>query len=179
MPLSSESTSKNSLRGLRSCLIFPKTILGDDSEMDTPSQKVKRLVNSKNKRTHERLSIHFQRISAELTISSNEAPAAKTPVRILLNDFSEKGVGLYSPFQIQTTDGVILELFYPYPMKLRAKVVWCQEFNVGSHILTQNAFPYRVGLEFISETEEDKKSIRDLCDAVFKTIQTFSNSGSN
>ncbi len=125
----------------------------------------------RNERSKPRIPIHFKRITAVLEFNLPESegdPKAtpgqteKTMVRIVLRDLSTHGVGVYSATLL--AKGLPIKLAFTYPVKITipGKIMWSQEFNVNSHVLTDQAFPYRAGIEFTLASEEEKQSVANF-----------------
>ncbi len=90
------------------------------------------------------------------------AKPAQTIVRFVLNDLSIKGAGFFS--SIQMTSGQEIRLTLPEPKKfvIMAKVVWCQEYNLNSHIISKDPFLFNVGVEFVIPTSAESESLQSL-----------------
>jgi hypothetical protein len=92
----------------------------------------------------------------------------KLSVRILLNDLSTKGVGLFSPLFLAPGQLIVLTITDPLQITLQARVIWCQEHSVNSHVISSQSFSYRLGVEFTLETLEEQQSIKAFCEEVTK-----------
>ncbi len=92
------------------------------------------------------------------------AKSAQTIVRFVLNDLSIKGAGFFS--SIQMTPGQEIRLTLPDPKKvvISAKVVWCQEYNINSHIISKDPFLFNVGVEFVIPTSAEAELLQALID---------------
>lgn len=136
----------------------------------------------KNERAKERISIHFKRISAslELVAGTEASPAdtatqpategassaEKMDIRIILNDVTLSGAGIYTPRLLNKGQEVILTFQNPFNCSLRGRVIWSQEFNVNSHVISNQAYPYRAGIEFSLQSDEDQTNVERLCEEI-------------
>lgn len=136
-----------------------------------PNQRVRAASNAKKReREKNRKPIHLKRINAQLELNSTpQEGAEKVSVRILLNDLSTKGVGLFSPHFLAPGQMIILTITDPLQITLHARVIWCQEHSANSHVITNHSYSYRLGIEFTLETLEEQQSIKAFCDEVAKT----------
>ena len=131
-----------------------------------PNQKTRSFGSSK-KRNKDRLDRHFhlKRVQAELKILGVlDAPPKLFEARVLLNDLSPKGLGLFTIEPLVIGQEVALTLEEPKRFYIKARVVWCNEYDSDTHVLTDHAFSYRVGLEFSYETQEEEKGVIDYCE---------------
>ncbi len=114
----------------------------------------------KREREKQRHSIHLKRITAHLEpILPTTPPSPLVQARLLINDLSLKGIGLYSSAPLIADQEIHLTISEPGSIKIRCRIVWCQDSHAGSHILTQQAFNYRIGLEFIFTSDEQNQFI--------------------
>ena len=131
-----------------------------------PNQRLRAIANAKKReRERARRPIHIRRIIAEMCTLGPEGETPKTMVRLVLNDISPKGVGIFSPDSLSSGQEVKLELTEPSPFLLKARVVWCQEYHANSHVLTDRPYSYRMGLEFIV-TPEEEQTLKAFCDEI-------------
>jgi hypothetical protein len=125
----------------------------------------------KNERAKNRISLHIKRVSAQLVLdtqkSTHDAHDKNQPsqlnIRIVINDVTSFGAGLYVPRLLHKGQEGVLTFTTSTPISIKVRVVWSQEFNVDSHVLTEEAFPYRAGIEFIFSSEEEKTTIARFC----------------
>ena len=83
-------------------------------------------------------------------------------VRMILNDLSLKGGGLFSLKALLPGQEIRLTLTEPRVFSVFARVVWCQEHNMNSHVISQESFSFRVGVEFVVKNPDDEKNIQAL-----------------
>jgi len=89
-----------------------------------------------------------------------------TKVRLMLNDFSMKGAGVFSSIALVAGQEVQLILPEPRKMILPGKVIWCQEHNLNSHIISQELFAFRAGIEFVLTSPEQSSSLQSLLEEI-------------
>lgn len=136
-----------------------------------PNQRVRALQTAK-KRQQDRLSrpLHIKRVRAEIrAISQNpggEAPA--TEARVILNDFSAKGMGIFASQALMVGQEVAITLQEPKQVYLRGRIVWCQEYDAESHVLSANPFSYRMGIKFVFQSKQEEQAVAKFCDELFR-----------
>ncbi len=87
---------------------------------------------------------------------------ATTKVRLILNDFSPKGVGFFASVSLIPGQDVRLTITEPKKLVLLAKLVWCQEHNLNSHIISKELYAFRAGAEFIFKSPEESQQLELL-----------------
>jgi hypothetical protein len=114
-----------------------------------------------------RLPIHIKRITALLDLLSPEpTEIVQMEVRVVLNDFSTKGMQLFSSEPLIPGQSVSLTIQDPVYISVRAKVRWCQEYNPGGHVLSVQPYSYRLGIEFIPSSPEEQQAIKNFYDEI-------------
>lgn len=83
--------------------------------------------------------------------------------RVMLNDLSPKGVGLFSPIAIQPGQEVQLTIEEPKRFFVRGKIAWCQEYDANSHVLSRDPYSFRIGIEFEFTSAEEERQVREHC----------------
>lgn len=146
------------------------------------NQKVRALaVARKRDRDRARLAVHFKRISATVeTVTEQQKDAhgqesgrkSLIEARVVLNDFSTKGVSFFSPTLLPQGLPIVLSTHAPLGIVLHGRVVYCQEANATSHVISAIHFGYRVGMEFTPETEAEKESLSKYCQDLKQTFLT-------
>lgn len=115
-----------------------------------------------NKRQYQRnrLPVHFKRARAEVKLSGLGADPTKIiETRVLLNDITPKGIGLFSTAAMLPGQEISITVDQPKRFYARGRIVWCMEHNANSHVLTESKYSYRVGIQFIFDTEEERKAL--------------------
>lgn len=156
---------------------FYFTLESISSPLSPPQKGLLRMFQPKPKtpkrreRERQRLPMSFQRISGFLEVfpaSPSEEASRKTPVHLILNDLSSGGAGLFSAISLPTQQKVTLHLEQPLLIALPAKIAWCQEHGTTHHVLSKTHYPYRMGLQFTLEKEEEKSQISSLLKLIKK-----------
>lgn len=120
----------------------------------------------RKKKGRYRIPLHVRRIRADLKIHDRGgAQVAETlAVRVLMNDLSSSGAGMFSCGKVQT--GQSVELCFetgPGPLAIRGVVVWCQENTCSSKVISeQNKFTHRLGVEFKFKDAEEERTVKKL-----------------
>lgn len=131
----------------------------------SPNQRVRAIAIAR-KRERDRLlhPIHFRRVEATLTVTATGAETPQSfPVRVILNDLSPKGMGLFVTQALVAEQDVTIQLKDPREITVSGRVVACQEYHNEGHILTPKSYPYRMGIRFLFKTAEEEKAFQDFC----------------
>jgi hypothetical protein len=118
-------------------------------------------VERKRERDRLRPSFHIKRIYAEVEcLGSSGAPPQRQSVRFILNDMTPTGGGFFS--QVPFIPGQQIQVLIAEPLKLevQAKVVWSQSQSSGLHVISKDAFLYRVGVEFCFSSAEEEAYVK-------------------
>ena len=131
-----------------------------------PNQRLRAVAKAK-KREKDRLKrpFHVKRVVAHIILNAGEKEE-KIPVRVVLNDLGMKGVGLFSPYSFIPGQEVIIAISAPMEVQITSKVIWCQQHDANSHILSSQPHSYRLGLEFLYSSRLQQESIKALIDEV-------------
>jgi len=134
----------------------------------SPNQRVRAIANAR-KRERDRLmqQFHFRRVEAEiklLTVGAENSPPM--PVRVILNDLSPKGMGLFSVQNVISGQEVLITLKEPKALTIKARVIACQEYENESHILSPKSYPYRLGVKFIFDSPEQEQQVKEFCEEI-------------
>ena len=107
---------------------------------------------------------HLKRVDCTLRKLDSGPEGSPNPVRLLLNDVTIAGLAIYSTFPLPLSALVVLEMDYPEPMRLQAKVGWCQQLISIGRIITKDPPSYRIGLVLAHETPEEEAKARAFCE---------------
>jgi hypothetical protein len=136
----------------------------------SPNQRVRAQVNAR-KRERERLKMQFH-VKRVVAVVSIHVPGQEKPetvdVRLILNDFTPKGMGLFSAHRFNAGDEITIDLENPKKVQVKGRVAWCQEYEIRGKVLTAQSYSYRVGLTFIFATPEEEQSLKAYCDDLIK-----------
>lgn len=113
-------------------------------------------VQKRRDRDRNRRPVHVKRILANLTFDGRSVEA-----RVILNDLNPKGTGLFLTQAVNLGQSVTLEIRDPHPISIQGKVLWCQH-DAGSHVLSNQPFAYRVGVEFVYKSAEEQGAIKQF-----------------
>jgi hypothetical protein len=149
----------------------------------TSSQRSKAISNQKKReKERARRPFRFKRVSAQIrVVSPNHLSAAAgaetgsseiTEGRIVLNDLSSGGMGLFSVFPIAPGSTVSITLEEPVKAVLKAKIVWCQEYAADSHILSAHSYSYRLGVKFVFDDPKEAQGLRKFCEELWNSLYT-------
>jgi hypothetical protein len=137
-----------------------------------PSQRGRALASvRKREKDRNRKPFHLKRVTAEIKVLSSPASQPTiTQARVLLNDLNPKGMGLFSATPLMVGQEVAITLEQPQRIYMRGRIIWCQEYDVDSHIMSSHSFSYRMGIQFIFESAEDEKAVKDFCEQLNRDV---------
>lgn len=137
-----------------------------------PNTRNRAYQSKRRQQQRKRPVFHLRRVEAELKLVSsmtnalNQTSAEVISARVILNDISEKGLGLFVSSPILVGQDVAITMEFPRRIFLKARVVFCQEIGTPQHILSENSFNYRIGLEFRFKSDEERNEMRAFCEEV-------------
>ncbi len=137
-----------------------------------PSQRVRAIANQK-KRERERYKrpIHVQRVEVHVKVlNPRDQELKEADVRVFFNDISSGGMGIYCNSKLPIGREIELTLSEPTEVKIKGRVVWCQEQVTESHILSNRPYAFRAGVEFLFDTVDDQKKFNDFFEEVHASI---------
>lgn len=115
--------------------------------------------------------IHVKRALAELrVVRADGGNPIVQEVRMVLNDLTPIGIGLFTNRSMPQDLEVVFVLLEPARFEVRGRIAWCQPANMGSHVLSQNAFDYRVGVRFCPENKAEEEKIKAFCADLAKNM---------
>lgn len=142
----------------------------------TPNQRTS-ASNLSQKRKKERLErpIRLTRVRAEVRLKTRaplEANLTSTntegeviEVRVMLNDMSAHGVGIYAQRHLEPGTLVAFRIDEPREMTIEGKVAWSKESG-DYKIISKERYSIRVGIQFIFQSPKDEAAfaefLRDL-----------------
>jgi hypothetical protein len=144
-----------------------------------PNQRVGAIQNAK-KRQQARLKrpIHLKRVRAQMRLIPNKETHAQATTtnpegqsveaRVLLNDLSTSGIGIYASEPMDAGCRVTITLQEPIEVQITGVVVWCQEQPAVGAVITSEAFNFRIGVKFVFANAEEEKALQDYCAEIQK-----------
>jgi hypothetical protein len=88
--------------------------------------------------------------------------------RVLLNDLSTTGIGIYASKPMNPGSKVIVTLDEPIQIQICGEVVWCQEQPACGPVITSEAFNQRIVVKFVFANADDEKKLQDYCEEIQK-----------
>jgi hypothetical protein len=125
-----------------------------------------RAMAKKRERQRNRKPLHIKRVTGDLKFIGSDADISH--VRVVLNDITPKGVGVFCESALMVGREVALTIEEPKPIYLRARIAWCQEVESTGHIISANPCNYRIGLMFLYETAAEQAAVKQWCEAITK-----------
>lgn len=90
--------------------------------------------------------------------------------RLILNDMTARGVGLFVPDPILVGQEVSITLEYPRPIFLKGRVYACVEVMASGRVVSEVKCAYRLGIEFVFDSEEEEAAIREFAEDLYQTV---------
>jgi hypothetical protein len=120
--------------------------------------------------------VKLNRTDAEIKIlnsnpsgdSPDESASAILPARVILNEFSDTGVGVYTTEPLRKGQEVALTIDDPRRFYITGTVLFCNEIRSDSKILQQVVYPWRVGVAFIYKTDAERSEVAAYCEELRK-----------
>lgn len=132
-----------------------------------PNQRIRQGSGPKKRDGRKSRRFHVKRVNAEIkALGPPQAPATVTQARLVLNDLSPRGLGLFASAPMLVGQEISLTIEEPKRFSVRGRIIWCQEYDAGTHILTDYPYHFRVGIEFLFETQEEENQVRDFCEEI-------------
>lgn len=130
-----------------------------DQASTTPRAAAQAVLNRRQYQRN-RLPVHFKRARAEVKLTGLGADPNKIiEARVLLNDITPKGIGLFSTSPMLPSQEISITVDQPKRLYVRGRIVWCMEHNINSHVLSESKYSYRVGIQFLFDTDEERKAL--------------------
>ncbi|MBI4925177.1 MAG: PilZ domain-containing protein [Bdellovibrio sp.] len=132
-----------------------------------PAHRMRAMALAKKRaRERNRISIHIKSVEGHLKLledKSSDPEHTQISIKVILNDFGPKGVGIFSEKPFLIGQEIELSLENPRSLCLKGKIAWCQEYNANTHILSDKPCSYRIGIVFQFENEEQENQIKEFC----------------
>lgn len=135
--------------------------------MGSDSSAASWMEDSKNKKNKRRGGILFKRSSGELRLEQSQQVVR---CRMLLNDLSPTGVGLFLESKVEIGGLVTLVLEQPRHMFLKGEVLWCNLYTLHNSVISTDAFLYRAGVRFSFTTPKEAEEFKNYCDSLFAQL---------
>lgn len=110
----------------------------------------------KKKKKKKNLPKHLTRTHAQLKSGKDILNT-----RIVLNDFKPTGVKIYCNERLTKGQTISLTLDHPKRFFSKGVILWCEELQLSSRVITENPFNYRIGIQFTFDSEEEQKTVHD------------------
>lgn len=128
----------------------------------------------KSARSRGRGTLHIKRVTAEIRgvgeTAIREDSATEGMARLLLNDLTAKGVAVFCTHAFPAGQEVAILVPLPTQIYLRGRVMFCQEREFTTAIISPQPFAYRIGIEFIFENLVEEAAVKKYCEDVMKSL---------
>ncbi|MEK6577674.1 MAG: hypothetical protein AABZ55_00480 [Bdellovibrionota bacterium] len=128
------------------------------SSKNKGKSSIKRRTAGRGRRT-----LHLKRVIGEVKLTGTTQPPQIHKVRIILNDFTPKGLGLFCSSPLMVGQDIAITLEHPKRMYVCGRITWCQEHDPDSHVMSNNPFPYRAGVLFVFNNAEEETAVKAFC----------------
>ncbi len=108
--------------------------------------------------------LHLRRVRAQIKIVEGLAILEKAfQARVLLNDFGQTGLRLFSSERLRPGQDIVIALDRPKEFYVRARVLWCFDAPRSGRVLSESNFNYRVGVEYLFSSSNEEASVKEYC----------------
>lgn len=118
------------------------------------------MASRRKKREKSRKNVHFRRVSAQVKILGGLSLVHDA--RVVLNDISPKGMGIFSPVHLYAGQEIAITLEKPRRFYVKARVVYSQPLEGVGKVITENHFHHRIGLEFVLDSPEEAQAVTEF-----------------
>lgn len=126
----------------------------------------------KRRRERLRIPMHVRRVRADLRVLNADpsVPPTTLEARIMFNDISLSGAGIFCTQMISSGREIELLLGGPQNLTLRGKVVWCQEYMSSTHVVSATPFTHRAGIQFTFKDAAEETTLKKLYEDFAKDV---------
>ncbi len=115
--------------------------------------------------------LHFKRVEAQVRVLEGLASATDTiPARIVFNDFSAKGLKLFSPVPFFPGQTIAIAIEAPISFYIKGKVLGCREVPRGTQVLTQVPYDFRVTVQFQFRSQSEQDAVSAYCEHIYTEL---------
>ena len=114
---------------------------------------------------------HLKRAQGQLRNNVSAISGGKALVseaRIMLNDFTEKGVDLFTTIKFPFKEEVSLTMESPARFFQKGEIVRCEMAIPSSKIVSDTAYKYRVTIKFKFDSQEQQKTVQNFIAEIFE-----------
>jgi len=119
-------------------------------------------------KSHPKASLHLKRAKAEILVQ--QAQSTSSPVRILsrviLNDMTPLGLFVYTSVPLTPGQQIQLTMDSPARFFVHGKVISTQNVGVGSRVISEVSYPYRIQILFEFKSSGDQDLVQRYCQEV-------------
>jgi hypothetical protein len=137
------------------------------STSNIPTYRVRAWLRAKERNrdqgTTTKISFHLKRTVAELRVEDQPETEQSLYTRIFLNDLRPEHTRVFSPIALPIGLEILLTIPAPKYFYVRAKVTWCQNYHPYQKVIFQHPFCWRVGLEFVFQSDEERMAVLHYC----------------
>ncbi|MFZ9596663.1 MAG: PilZ domain-containing protein [Bdellovibrionia bacterium] len=127
----------------------------------------------KKERLRARLLIHIKRITAQIEVIAEDSAPSSEPmrldVRVVLNDLTVEGTGIFSQHPLCPEQRVMVHFQKPQALSVEGCVKWCQRHDATSHVISEQPYSYRAGIQFIFKDETQKSAVLEFYHSLTQT----------
>jgi hypothetical protein len=119
--------------------------------------------------------MHIKRVSVEIRplsslVTEQAGPKNALLGRLVLNDLTPKGVGLFAAQALQPGQEVAVVISEPSMIFLKGKVTWCQEADTSGHVISDAPLRFRMGIRFSFADANEESAVQRYCEMLVKTL---------
>lgn len=134
----------------------------------SPNQKITRGSSKRGGRGQPQSSLHVKRVTAE--IRSTSAQEIQGLARILMNDLTPRGVGVYCDKPFVAGQEIAIALTISGPICLRGVVLYCKEQDEKNHVISDTPFYYRLAVKFVFASAAEEAEVAKYCETTLHNL---------
>ena len=119
-----------------------------------------------------KLVAQLREITAAGPLGSARQAVEPIEIHVALREFTETGLEAFAPNGYSIGQTISLSLETDYPVRriyLKGRIVWSDKYLNDQKIIYQRPMPYRIGVRFTFETDEEREAVRTFVADLLKS----------
>ena len=125
---------------------------------DSPASRAGTSKSKKKKKR--RFPVHMKRTHVQLKKKGLGNTESILVARLLLNDFSPRGVEVFSPEALEVGQELSITVDEPKRFFCKGRVIACHEMISDTVVLTQVPHRHRIAIEFVFDNPAEEDSVK-------------------
>jgi hypothetical protein len=133
---------------------------------DVPEAKIRayveRMTKAREERQKSQQKIHFSRIAANIIVNDDQQTVISA--RVILNELYPRKMFLFTTTPLTPGSECFVMIPEPHWLYIKGRVGTCHEMLFGGRVISsENAFKYRMAVEFEFGNADEERLIREYC----------------